>query len=52
MFYVAVFLLIITPLFQLELERQKREESDLKRELNQKNSQIEDLKMELKNKVG
>lgn len=36
----------------MELERQKREESDLKRELLQKNSQIEDLKMELKNKIG
>uniref|UniRef100_A0A182WE48 Uncharacterized protein n=1 Tax=Anopheles minimus TaxID=112268 RepID=A0A182WE48_9DIPT len=35
---------------QLEVERQKRIESDYKRELNQKNSQIDELKMELKNK--
>ncbi|XP_077283038.1 serologically defined colon cancer antigen 8 homolog isoform X2 [Arctopsyche grandis] len=37
---------------QMELERQKREESELKRELVQKNSQIEDLKLELKNKIA
>lgn len=36
----------------MEVERQKREESELKRELVQKNSQIEDLKLELKNKIG
>ncbi|XP_052889029.1 serine/arginine repetitive matrix protein 1 [Anopheles moucheti] len=35
---------------QLEVERMKRIESDYKRELNQKNSQIDELKMELKNK--
>uniref|UniRef100_A0A1A9WJI1 Uncharacterized protein n=1 Tax=Glossina brevipalpis TaxID=37001 RepID=A0A1A9WJI1_9MUSC len=33
---------------QLELERQKRYESDLKRELANRNAQIEDLKMELR----
>lgn len=37
-------------LFQLELERQRRDENDLKRELSMKNSAIEELKMELKNK--
>lgn len=36
---------------QLELERQRREENDLKRELSMKNSAIEELKMELKNKT-
>ncbi|XP_061514521.1 uncharacterized protein LOC133393450 isoform X2 [Anopheles gambiae] len=35
---------------QLEVERMKRIESDYKRELNQKSSQIDELKMELKNK--
>uniref|UniRef100_A0AAG5DL98 Uncharacterized protein n=1 Tax=Anopheles atroparvus TaxID=41427 RepID=A0AAG5DL98_ANOAO len=35
---------------QLEVERMKRIESDYKRELNQKNTQIDELKMELKNK--
>ncbi|XP_026324557.1 serologically defined colon cancer antigen 8 homolog isoform X1 [Hyposmocoma kahamanoa] len=37
---------------QLELERQRREENDLKRELSMKNSAIEELKMELKNKTS
>ncbi|XP_062559565.1 uncharacterized protein LOC134224257 isoform X1 [Armigeres subalbatus] len=37
---------------QLEVERMKRIESDYKRELNQKNSQIDELKMELKNKTA
>jgi serologically defined colon cancer antigen 8 len=36
---------------QLEVERQKRMESDLKRDLNQKCVQIDDLKSELKNKT-
>nr|XP_026483965.1 serologically defined colon cancer antigen 8 homolog isoform X5 [Vanessa tameamea] len=35
---------------QLDLERQRREENDLKRELSMKNAAIEELKMELKNK--
>uniref|UniRef100_A0A182N2N5 Uncharacterized protein n=1 Tax=Anopheles dirus TaxID=7168 RepID=A0A182N2N5_9DIPT len=35
---------------QLEVERMKRIESDYKRELNQKSTQIDELKMELKNK--
>lgn len=35
---------------QLELERQKRVESDYRRDLQQKNSQIEDLRNELKQK--
>jgi serologically defined colon cancer antigen 8 len=35
---------------QLELERQRRFESDFKRDLSQKNSQIEELKTDLKNK--
>lgn len=35
---------------QLELERQKRLESDLKRELAQRNSQIDELKSEIKSK--
>ncbi|XP_053680665.1 myosin-15 [Anopheles nili] len=35
---------------QLEVERMKRIESDYKRELNQKSCQIDELKMELKNK--
>ncbi|CAH0718513.1 unnamed protein product, partial [Brenthis ino] len=35
---------------QLELERQRREENDLKRELSMKNAAVEELKMELKNK--
>lgn len=35
---------------QIELERQKRFESDYKRELSQKNSQIEELKADLKSK--
>ncbi|KAI5638290.1 centrosomal colon cancer autoantigen protein family domain-containing protein [Phthorimaea operculella] len=34
----------------LDLERQRREENDLKRELSMKNAAIEELKMELKNK--
>ncbi|XP_055905463.1 serologically defined colon cancer antigen 8 homolog isoform X4 [Eupeodes corollae] len=33
---------------QLDLERQKRLESDLKRDLSQKNAQVDELKMELK----
>ncbi|XP_055849231.1 serologically defined colon cancer antigen 8 homolog isoform X4 [Episyrphus balteatus] len=33
---------------QLDLERQKRLESDLKRDLSQRNAQIDELKMELK----
>ncbi|XP_072933901.1 serologically defined colon cancer antigen 8 homolog [Epargyreus clarus] len=37
---------------QLDLERQRREENDLKRELSMKNSAIEELKMELKNKTS
>uniref|UniRef100_A0A182Q2P5 Uncharacterized protein n=1 Tax=Anopheles farauti TaxID=69004 RepID=A0A182Q2P5_9DIPT len=37
---------------QLEVERMKRIESDYKRELNQKNTQIDELKMELKNKTA
>uniref|UniRef100_A0A4Y0BFF8 Uncharacterized protein n=1 Tax=Anopheles funestus TaxID=62324 RepID=A0A4Y0BFF8_ANOFN len=37
---------------QLEVERMKRIESDYKRELNQKSSQIDELKMELKNKTA
>ncbi|XP_052871085.1 uncharacterized protein LOC128276664 [Anopheles cruzii] len=36
---------------QLEVERMKRGESDCKRELAQKNSQIDELKLELKNKT-
>ncbi|XP_055387687.1 myosin-13 [Condylostylus longicornis] len=35
---------------QMELERQKRVESDMKRDVSQKNAQIEDLKQELKTK--
>ncbi|XP_053620925.1 serologically defined colon cancer antigen 8 homolog isoform X2 [Plodia interpunctella] len=37
---------------QLDLERQRREENDLKRELSMKNAAIEELKMELKNKTS
>ncbi|XP_039432178.1 nucleoprotein TPR isoform X4 [Culex pipiens pallens] len=37
---------------QLEVERMKRIESDYKREISQKNSQIDELKMELKNKTA
>ncbi|KPJ04856.1 Serologically defined colon cancer antigen 8-like [Papilio xuthus] len=37
---------------QLELDRQRREESDLKREISMKNANIEELKMELKNKTA
>ncbi|KPJ17623.1 Serologically defined colon cancer antigen 8-like [Papilio machaon] len=37
---------------QLDLDRQRREESDLKRELSMKNANIEELKMELKNKTA
>ncbi|XP_035788239.1 uncharacterized protein LOC118464738 isoform X2 [Anopheles albimanus] len=37
---------------QLEVERMKRIESDHKRELTQKNSQIDELKMEIKNKTA
>ncbi|XP_028161481.1 serologically defined colon cancer antigen 8 homolog [Ostrinia furnacalis] len=37
---------------QLDLERQRREENDLKRELSMKNSAIDELKMELKNKTS
>ncbi|CAH0687294.1 unnamed protein product [Chilo suppressalis] len=37
---------------QLEMERQRREENDLKRELSMKNSAVEELKMELKNKTA
>lgn len=36
---------------QLELERQKRAEADYRRDLAQKNSQIEDLRAEIKNKT-
>lgn len=36
----------------MELERQRREENDIKRELSMKNAAIEELKMELKNKSG
>lgn len=36
---------------QLELERQKRAEADYRRDLAQKNSQIEDLRSEIKNKT-
>lgn len=36
---------------QLELERQKRFESDYKRELSQKIAQIEELKNEIKTKI-
>ncbi|XP_049882131.1 serologically defined colon cancer antigen 8 homolog isoform X7 [Pectinophora gossypiella] len=37
---------------QLDLERQRREENDLKRELSMKTAAIEELKMELKNKTA
>ncbi|XP_055532538.1 golgin subfamily A member 4 isoform X2 [Wyeomyia smithii] len=37
---------------QLEVERMKRIESDYKREINQKNSQLDELKLELKNKMA
>ncbi|CAK1595025.1 unnamed protein product [Parnassius mnemosyne] len=37
---------------QMDLDRQRREESDLKRELSMKNAYIEELKMELKNKTA
>ncbi|CAH0697782.1 unnamed protein product [Spodoptera exigua] len=37
---------------QLDLERQRREENELKRELSMKNSAIDELKMELKNKIS
>ncbi|XP_063630506.1 serologically defined colon cancer antigen 8 homolog isoform X1 [Cydia splendana] len=37
---------------QLDLERQRREENELKRELSMKNSAIEELKMELKGKTA
>ncbi|CAG9572941.1 unnamed protein product [Danaus chrysippus] len=37
---------------QLDLERQRREENDLKREISMKNTAIEELKMELKNKTA
>ncbi|XP_063390238.1 serologically defined colon cancer antigen 8 homolog isoform X3 [Cydia fagiglandana] len=37
---------------QLDLERQRREENELKRELSMKNSAIEELKMELKSKTA
>nr|XP_021209076.1 serologically defined colon cancer antigen 8 homolog isoform X2 [Bombyx mori] len=37
---------------QLDLDRQRREENDLKRELTLKNSAVEELKMELKNKTA
>jgi serologically defined colon cancer antigen 8 len=37
---------------QLELERQRRFESDFKREVSQKNSQIEELKTDLKTKAA
>jgi serologically defined colon cancer antigen 8 len=36
--------------FQLELERMKRMESDLKRELSSKSNQIDELKVEIKMK--
>lgn len=39
-------------ILQLELERQRRDENDLKREISMKNAAIEELKMELKNKTG
>ncbi|KAJ8706076.1 hypothetical protein PYW07_010853 [Mythimna separata] len=37
---------------QLDLERQRREENELKRELSMKNAAIDELKMELKNKTS
>lgn len=37
---------------QLELERHKRMEADYRRDLAQKNAQIEELKTELKAKTG
>lgn len=37
---------------QLEVERYKRMESDYRRELAQKNAQIEEIKSELKAKTG
>ncbi|XP_050680210.1 serologically defined colon cancer antigen 8 homolog isoform X1 [Leptidea sinapis] len=37
---------------QLELERQRREENELKRELSMKNAALEEIKMELKNKTA
>lgn len=37
---------------QLEVERQKRMENDYRRDLAQKNAQIDELKSELKNKTG
>lgn len=37
---------------QLEVERQKRMENDFRRDLAQKNAQIDDLKTELKGKIG
>ncbi|XP_022828756.1 serologically defined colon cancer antigen 8 homolog isoform X4 [Spodoptera litura] len=37
---------------QLDLERQRREENELKRELSMKNAAIDELKMELKNKIS
>ncbi|XP_055598068.1 coiled-coil domain-containing protein 158 isoform X2 [Uranotaenia lowii] len=37
---------------QLEVERMRRIESDYKREINQKNSQLDELKLELKNKTA
>ncbi|KAF9793879.1 hypothetical protein SFRURICE_007410 [Spodoptera frugiperda] len=36
----------------LDLERQRREENELKRELSMKNAAIDELKMELKNKIS
>lgn len=36
---------------QLDLERQRREENELKREISMKNAAIDELKMELKNKM-
>ncbi|XP_061381121.1 serologically defined colon cancer antigen 8 homolog isoform X3 [Danaus plexippus] len=37
---------------QLDLERQRREENDLKREISMKSTAIDELKMELKNKIA
>ncbi|CAH0598712.1 unnamed protein product [Chrysodeixis includens] len=37
---------------QLDLERQRREENELKREISMKNAAIDELKMELKNKMS
>ncbi|CAB3247045.1 unnamed protein product [Arctia plantaginis] len=37
---------------QMDLERQRREENELKREISMKNAAIDELKMELKNKIS